>query len=185
MKWINNAPLCLVQRGRLDYELSGEQEVQQWGVRCTPPPLPPPPPFNTGRRQQEMLRRTYIKMSNKMPGGVTNALPSFPAHNRYAKISLIRTKGEDTVTQTHTRRWGRGTHCHTRRLKCHTGESGRMAGRGELSKSGREGSSPQISLVGSAGKRRQAGARPKVIDPVTQQVEHSGAWKTRRHAALL
>lgn len=183
MKWINNAPLCLVQRDRLDYELSGEQEAQQWGVRCTLPPQPPP--FSTRWRQRERLRRTYIKMSNKMPGGVTNALPSFPAHNRYAKISLISTKGEDTVTQTHTRCRGCGTHCHTRCLKCHTGESGRMAGRGELSKSGLEGSSLQISLVGSAGKRRQAGARPKVIDPVTQHVEHCGAWKTRRHAALL
>lgn len=127
-------------------------------------------PFSAGRRQRERLRRTYIKMSNRTAGGVTDALPSFPAHNRYAKISLISTEGEDTVTQTRRRRRGRGTRCHTRRLKCHTGESGRMAGRGELSKSGREGSSPQISLVGSAGERRQAGARPKVIDPVTQQV---------------
>lgn len=97
MKWINNAPLCLVQQCRLDYELSGEQEAQQLGVRCTPPP-----PYCTGRRQRERLRRTYIKMSNKMPGGVTNALPSFPVHNRYAKISLISTEEEDTVTQTHT-----------------------------------------------------------------------------------
>lgn len=152
------------------------------GVRYTPLPSSP---FSTGRSQRVRLRCTYIKMSNKMPGGVTNALPSFPTHNRYAKISLISTEGEGTVTQTYTCRWGRGTHCHTRRLKCHTVKSGRMAGRGELSKSGREGSSPQISLAGCAGKRRQAGARPKVIDPVTHQVEHSGAWKTRWHAALL
>lgn len=39
MKWINNALLWRVQRGSFDYELSGEQEEQQWGVRCETPRL--------------------------------------------------------------------------------------------------------------------------------------------------
>lgn len=85
MKWINNALLCCVLRGSLDYELSAEQEAQQWGVRCETPSL---------QRKAERMEEAFvahIRMSDKMPRGLTNM---FHLHilSRRAHICSIYTK---------------------------------------------------------------------------------------------
>lgn len=179
MKWINNALLCCVQRGRLDYELSGEQEAQQWGVRCTPPR------FNTRQGRRKMLWCTYIKMSDKTARRSHKCVPlAHPpeayTHTAYTRKenSSTRSRGEDTEAQTHTHARaakGQGTHCHTHRLKCHTGESGRTAGRGELSSRGKI-CPCRCCLADPLKRARTHGdTQRKVMDPVTQQLERGRA----------
>lgn len=160
MKWINNALLCCVQRGRLDYELSGEQEAQQWGVRCTPPRS------NTRQGRRKMLWCTYIKMSDKTARRSHKCVPlAHPpeayTHTAYTQKenSSTRSRGEDTEAQTHTlmpglRRAKGHTVTHTpsevshRRVWAYGGQRGAV-------KSG-EDLSLQMLLVGSAEKSMHA-----------------------------
>lgn len=118
MKWINNALLCCVLRGSLDYELSAEQEAQQWGVRFETPPL---------QREAEKMEEAFgarIRMSDKMPRGLTNM---FHSHilSRHIHTCSIYTQKKCHMQQgrvhTHSRAAkGQGTYCHTHCLKCHT-----------------------------------------------------------------
>lgn len=180
MKWINNALLCCVQRGRLDYELSGEQEAQQWGVRCTPPRS------NTRQGRRKMLWCTYIKMSDKtcqaesqMCSTCTSSRGVY-THGIYAERKQFHSQpgrghGGANTHSCQGREGPRDTLSHTHRLKCHTGESGRTAGRGELSSPGKI--CPCRCCLSDLRKR----ARPhgdtqrKVMDPVTQQLERGRA----------
>lgn len=144
MKRINNARLCCVQLGRLDYELSartrGITMGGGWmGVRCTSPP----PCFSTRRRGQKRL--WSIKMSEKMPCGVTNA------HMQRQQQHTLCEGPRDTLSRT-------PSEVSHRRVPACGGRRGAVKAR--------EDSSRRKPL-----ERRARGAactRLKVIDPLTR-----------------
>lgn len=84
-----------------------------------------------------------------------------------------------TVTHTHSFKAaeGQGTHCHTLSEVSHTGDSGRMAGRGELS-TRRKIYPPQILPVWSAGHTEQKKAHS--LSRVTQQTWVRCQWMLLR-----
>lgn len=108
--------------------------------------------------------------------------PEAYTHTAYTQKenSSICSQGEDTEAQTHIHSRaakGQGTYCHTHRLKCHTGESGRMAGREELSSQGKI--CPCRCCLSDLLKRARTHGdmQRKVMDPVTQELERGHAKK--------
>jgi len=152
VKWINNALLCCVWRGRLDYELSGEQEAQQWVVRCETPRFKCENGRGCGAR---------IKTCDETP--------------RTSSIGVVYTQGNSSMwsrgEHTHTTRSraekGRGTYCHTHCLKCHT-QASLCIWRPEESCQVPGKSVPPDTACRICWTHTHSHTQRKVIDPVVQ-----------------
>ncbi len=155
MKWINNALLCCVRRGSLDYELSGEQEAQQWGGSPHDAALQ-----HKAETTEEALARTHMQCIHKK----TKILSCAPRDTHL----LQGCEGpRDTLSPALSE-------------VSHTGECGRMAGRGELSS--RRKIRPSRYCLSDRLERarthtRATRKRREVIDPVTQQLGQGCAEK--------